>query len=209
MLWPALALSAEPGAFKAPPVGTKFRYTDFSLQITQVEGREVHFHVTNAAGAEDVVTQYGWLLTTDTFEPEVRGKRQHDRTAIDALRPLEVGNKTQTRTALGPDRFELSFDVIDVQDVTTLIGTFEAFVISAVERNLSRPVMVERLLWYAPVLGGLVRGQQTISQNGEVVAERRYELLSVVENCLNSALPIGPGHRMAALVTNDQRGRAP
>ena len=32
----AFALGAEPGAFKVPPVGTKFRYTDFLLQITQV-----------------------------------------------------------------------------------------------------------------------------------------------------------------------------
>jgi hypothetical protein len=51
-----MALSAERGAFKVPPVGTKFRYTDFSLQITKVEGRETQYHVINPAGAENVIT---------------------------------------------------------------------------------------------------------------------------------------------------------
>jgi hypothetical protein len=96
-----------------------------------------------------------------------------------------------------------------LQDVTTPIGTFEAYVISSVERNLSHPVSVERLLWYAPVLGGLVRGQQTINQKGTVVSERRYELLSVVENCLNSTLPVRSTDRTAALMMNGRRGQTP
>jgi hypothetical protein len=48
-----------------------------------------------------------------------------------------------------------------------------------------------------------VRGQQAISQNGEVVAERRYERLSVVENCLK-ALVVAE-HRMATLTGDHQR----
>ena len=58
--------------------------------------------------------------------------------------------------------------------------------VHAIERNATRPVTVERFLWYAPVIGGFVRGQQKVVRDGEILAERSYELLDIAENCLNS-----------------------
>lgn len=158
----------------AAPVG-------FRHKIVAASGDELVYHVTNetSEATNDQVRLYRGLFSYAYWRPG-RGwvEYKFDRATLAPLWPLKVGNRVDFPVTFGfaaakteaegkakwtmTERGRMTFAVRRRERITVPAGTFDTFVIHRV-RNFTlvapphRRIAVERVSWYAPSLGYVVR----------------------------------------------------
>ena len=164
--------------FERPAGGKPFA---FQHKIVDVSGDELVYHVVNESSnpTNDQVRLYRGIFSYAFWRPGGGWvEYKFDRSQVAPLWPLKVGNtvvfpvtfgyaeaKTEAEGKKGwkaTERGQMTFTVRRQERITVPAGTFDTFVIHRV-RNFTRVapphrrLAVERVSWYAPKLGYVVR----------------------------------------------------
>lgn len=164
--------------FKRPTGSSLFA---FRHKIVSASGDELIYHVTNETSepTNDQVRLYRGIFSYAYWRPGSGWvEYKFDRAQVAPLWPLKVGNKVDFPVTFGfaaakteaegkrawkvTERGRMTFTVRRQERVTVPAGTFDTFVIHRV-RNFTlvapprRRIAVERVSWYAPSLGYVVR----------------------------------------------------
>ncbi|HET7274848.1 MAG TPA: DUF3108 domain-containing protein [Longimicrobiaceae bacterium] len=143
----------KPAPYVAPTSGTTYFYEGLSNTITAVDGWRTEF--TDGQGREGARLA---LFITDTPQQPV----EVDSATLGDLWPLDVNNTSVVKVHRGPEVWRLDFRVTRTQNITVPAGTFDTYVVQAVEtpelvRDPQSASTAMYTWWYAPEVAAVVR----------------------------------------------------
>lgn len=156
-----------------PVVGTRYVYTSFAQTITANDGLRTRFVDHRNLPGERLAL----FIPQNPANPLTV-----DAAALARIWPLRVGREARVATARGPLRWEWRFRVVGTERVRVPAGTFDTYVVEAVEvaTRTANPTAEPQVttFWYAPENGTVVRF--VIGTLGRVVRRvTRQELVRV------------------------------
>lgn len=145
---PALA----PAPYVAPAIGTRYVYSTFAQTITANAGLRTGFlDHRQAAGA-----RLALFIPDSPVSPLAV-----DTVALARLWPLRLGHEVRVPTGRGERRWDWLVRVVDTERVTVPAGTFDTYVVEAIEVATRTPNPTSTLkvttFWYAPATNAVVR----------------------------------------------------
>jgi hypothetical protein len=146
-----------PAPYVAPGVGTVYKYVGFSNTVLSSEGWRVRFADQTGRRA----TRVGVFITDDPDTPS-----KIDSTALAKLWPLANGKKASLRMISGSYVSRWDFNVVGQAQVAVPAGTFEAYVVQAVQRpdsivDPAKQTVFAYTWWYAPDVAAVVKFETT------------------------------------------------
>jgi hypothetical protein len=146
-----------PAPYVAPGVGTVYRYAGFDNTVLDSEGWRVRFVDQKGRRA----TRVAVFITDDPDTPS-----KIDTAALAKLWPLTNGKKVSLKMVSGSYVSRWDFNVVGQAQVSVPAGTFETYVVQAVQRpdSLSDPAkqtVFAYTWWYAPDVAAVVKFETT------------------------------------------------
>ena len=146
-----------PAPYVPPGVGTVYKYVGFDNTVLSSEGWRVRF--ADQAGRR--ATRVAVFITDDPDTPS-----KIDTAALAKLWPLTDGKKVSLRMISGSYVSRWDFNVVGQAQVAVPAGTFETYVVQAVQRpdSLSDPAkqtVFAYTWWYAPDVAAVVKFETT------------------------------------------------
>jgi hypothetical protein len=147
----------EPAPYVAPEIGTVYHYEGTTNTITAVDGLRTHF--VDGQGRQG--SRLALFIADDPREPAEVAADQ-----LSAIWPLEVGKESVITVNRGPEIWEWEVRVSKIETITVPAGTFETYVVQAVEapqlvRSPDQTSTASYTWWYAPEVEAVVRFRTT------------------------------------------------
>ena len=129
----AVAEDEPDGTWRAPPIGTKATYNfGQTWEVVAVEGGKVHVKGDRSSEKKNTKWyKYRGLLDSKTFDGR---SMSIDTAALDALFPLNVGNKATVHCSAGEWKLKINYEVVSRKGVKTILGVRQLFKIEFTER---------------------------------------------------------------------------
>jgi hypothetical protein len=169
----AIAACAEPktlgpAPYVAPAVGTVYNYAGFKNTVLASDGWRVRF-------ADDSGRQATHVAVFITDDPKQASTI--DSAALAGLWPLETGKQATVMMRAGSYTSRWMFHVMGQQQVAVPAGTFDTYVVQAVQRpedftDPKKQTIFAFTWWYAPTIAAVVKFETRYysgPQSGHVV----------------------------------------
>jgi hypothetical protein len=143
----------EPAPYVAPAIGTMYSYVGFKNVVLSSDGWRVKFADESGKRAARV----GVFITDDPDTPS-----RIDTAALSKLWPLANGREASILMTSGDYKSRWLFKVVGQAQVAVPAGTFEAYVVQAVQRPDSvtdpkKQTVFAYTWWYAPAIAAVVK----------------------------------------------------
>lgn len=182
-----------PGVFNAPPVGTTAEYAlsdgeNFKIVVIEVNGKEVLLEGLKSDEAfknRPNSRGYGLLVPM-----RVRGATQFDRRRIDRFFPLAVGKKIRFTYEIGNRQRRRTVTVLRTELARVPAGDFFTYVMMRAETGVSGGSVIERVSWYSPEVGLLVKTETRIRGGTRSGETSIVELTNIIDPDGNQLYPV-------------------
>jgi hypothetical protein len=146
-----------PAPYVPPAAGTVYKYVGFQNTVLDSDGWRVRFADQKGRRA----TRVGVFITDDPDTPS-----KIDSAALAKLWPLANGKKASLRVTSGTYVSRWDFNVIGQAQVAVPAGTFETYIVQAMQRPDSitdpqKQTVFAYTWWYAPEVAAVVKFETT------------------------------------------------